>query len=275
MLTEVQVYRGYLESTDSPELLLKLPVVDTSISTNKYQITDIKGLGPVEADVSTTTHAAWDGVLYQNARTNSRNLVFDIRYQPNYTANLTIEKLRTDLYSIFAPKNKLEFRFVMADGFTVKTEGYVESHSPNIFSNTPSVQISIICPDSNFSAINGFGRTTTAPSLIDLTEFLGSAESEFRLALYPDRSVTKIEIDNLSDEKIVWEGALKSGDVFVLSTFRENKYIRVNGIMKLEELKQGTLSMTSNLSKPTIKINVSGTGSFRATWWLLPKYVGV
>lgn len=108
-------------------------------------IKSITGLGPVEAEISTSDYAVSDGVYFNSARFGSRNIVFDIYY----LFKPTIEEARHRVYAMFPVKRMVKMVF-KTDTRTVYATGYVETHEPDIFNKLSEVQISVICPDPYF-----------------------------------------------------------------------------------------------------------------------------
>lgn len=103
-----------------------------------YKVT-YTGLGPVGADVITSSLGMVDGEKYNSSRVGRRNVVLTVYITGNVEAN------RIRLYSFFAPKSavKLYYKNGARD---VYTEGIVETCEPYQFDPVQRVQISIICP---------------------------------------------------------------------------------------------------------------------------------
>ncbi len=94
-----------------------------------------------------------DGDLFQHARLGKRNIVFKLGLDPNWV-NQTMSTLRRMLYSHFPPKAWRTLKFYSDDMDTVEIGGYVESNEPNMFSQDPEVQISVICLQPKFIGPN-------------------------------------------------------------------------------------------------------------------------
>lgn len=124
---------------------------------NGLLITDIDGLGPVKANINMTKLATADGGIYNSARLGTRNIVIKAKF----TNATSIEDARLSSYKFFPIKKKVTFK-IETDNRTAITEGYVESNTPNPFSEESDVQISIICESAFF-----YGPTE------DVTTFAG------------------------------------------------------------------------------------------------------
>lgn len=114
---------------------------------NGLLITDIDGLGPVKANINMTKLATADGGIYNSARLGNRNIVIKARF----TNATSIEDARLSSYQFFPIKKKLTFK-IETDHRTAFTEGYVESNTPNPFSEKSDVQISVLCESAFFYA---------------------------------------------------------------------------------------------------------------------------
>jgi hypothetical protein len=177
VITKLEVFSA---QPGAPELSLGgfLP------NTDPVQIRDIDGLGPVKADIQTEQFASGDGVLYQGASVGGRNIVIKLGLNPNWV-DQTMSSLRRQLYRYLLPKAWCKLRFFSDDMATVDIEGYVESFDPNMFSEDPEVQVSIICPKPDFiepdaTIYNGVVDDGTAELEF---EYEGTAPTGFELRI--------------------------------------------------------------------------------------------
>jgi phage-related protein len=113
-----------------------------------FLIKSISGLGPSKANINTTEVSTNDGSLFNSARLNQRNIVFDFIFVESINRE-SIEDIRQKSYKYFPIKKNVDL-LIETDNRIVKTTGYVESNEPNIFSSQEGAQISIICPDPYF-----------------------------------------------------------------------------------------------------------------------------
>lgn len=144
MITSVKVYDIYNN-------FIELPLSGT---TSPYFVKNIDGLGPVKADITTSTYVTKDGGSFQNARGTIRNIVMQIGLNPSYAlTDDPFGELRRALYLYFAPKSKVTMEFLSTNMETVFIEGWVESFDPTIFAKDPDMTVSIICPDPYFSSL--------------------------------------------------------------------------------------------------------------------------
>lgn len=147
------------------------------------QIKNIDGLGPVKSSIVTTPFATGRGELYQGGTTGKRNIVMTLGYNPDWAAQQTMSSLRQLLYRYFMPEQWCKLRFFSDELPDVDIEGYVESFEPNIFSQDPEVQISVICPKPDFiepdatiiSGVVDDGATETE------FEYIGTVDTGYEL----------------------------------------------------------------------------------------------
>lgn len=147
MLTEVKAYSSW---RSAPTLLLD---ENGRPETDFLQVRNIDGLDPVKATINTSPRAYVDGVSFTGSDVPARNIVLTLHPNPDYLL-WTYEKLRRLIYQYFMPK--LVIRLVFEDDKygPVEIFGYVEDVQQNMFSKDPEYQVSIICPDPYFTAVD-------------------------------------------------------------------------------------------------------------------------
>lgn len=141
-----------------------------------FLIKSVTGLGPTKANINTTEISTNDGSIFNSARLDNRNIVFNIIFVDTPGVE-SIEDVRQKSYKYFPIKKYVEI-VIETDNRIVKTSGYVESNDPNIFSSQEGTQISIICPDPYFYSDGEDGNKNTVFSGTEtLFEFPFSNES--------------------------------------------------------------------------------------------------
>lgn len=133
-------------------------------------ITNIDGLGPPKADINMNELSLLDGSIYNSARANYRNIVFELRYR----YKPTIESARLITYKYFPLKRKIRMDFV-SENRNAYAYGYVESNEPIIFSSEAGCTISVLCPESYLKDI--FDGNTIFSAVTPAFEFPFSNES--------------------------------------------------------------------------------------------------
>lgn len=113
---------------------------------NNYAITGVSGLTPVAANINTSTAGINDGVVYNSARLNYRNIVITLCFARN------VETSRIKLYDYFQTKQFCRLYFSNGSR-DVYIDGYVETFECDLFTMTETAQISIICPKPYFKNV--------------------------------------------------------------------------------------------------------------------------
>lgn len=140
------IKKVHVTNPEGDTLVLEL----TNPEASGFVVLPITGLGPVKANVSMTNLATIDGGIYNSARAESRNIVFQLQFLPKPT----IEDTRHLSYKFFPLKKQVKL-VIETDTRILETVGFVESNEPVIFAKEETTQISILCPDSYFEAAGG------------------------------------------------------------------------------------------------------------------------
>lgn len=166
------------------------------------QILGIEGLGPVKADLSSSPFATGRGEQFQGGSTGKRNLVFTFGLNPNWV-DQTMGALRQLLYQYFMPETWAKYKFFTDELPEVEINGIVESFEPNIFSQDPQIQVSVICPKPDFIEANAtllMGKTLQFPiegipdpELAQPIGYSGTVPSGFELRIHANEAVPAFE----------------------------------------------------------------------------------
>nr|DAT95056.1 MAG TPA: tail protein [Caudoviricetes sp.] len=197
-----------------------------------FIVNSVSGLGAVKADINTTKLISTDGVVFNSARVNERNIVFDLMFMK--TDFETIEDIRQKTYRFFPVKSKIDI-VVETDNRNLKTKGYVESNTPNIFSKEENTQISIICPEPYFHSAGDKNVTT----------FYG-VESKFEFPFSNESTTNPLivfgEIRNNAENYIEYTGDSEVGvvvKIFALGQVKNPKIynVKTNEFVKIDTSK--------------------------------------
>lgn len=180
MLTKIEVFGA------GPAPTLSLGGV--MASDDPVQVRGIDGLGPVKSDITSTPSGTSRGESYQGASTGKRNIVLSLGLNPDW-ATQTMASLRQLLYGYFMTEAWCKLRFFSDELPTTDIEGYVESFDPNMFSEDPEIQVSIINPRPDFIAVDpALVKGTVDDGTIQQSViYLGNVSSGLELRV--DRSV--------------------------------------------------------------------------------------
>jgi hypothetical protein len=255
--------RAYSSLSSAPTLPL---AEEGRADTDLIQIRDISGLGPVKINVNTTPYGSVDGESFTGTSVPLRNIVLTLGLNPNWDT-WTMSKLRRLLYAYFMPKQLVRLVFESDDLPPVEIYGYVESAEPTVFSKDGEIQVSIICPDPYFTAIEPVVVTGVAGPPHDFDpveiEYNGSVEAGFNVeiseALLPAPSEIQIQVGDpaLSNFRVM--ATVSSTKYLIMNSVAGNKYVR--------NVEQGTGVITNLLSWledgytwPTLKPGVNQFG---------------
>lgn len=109
---------------------------------SRWTVLKIEGLAPVPAQINTAVAVGVDGVRFNSARLNARNIVITVRFNDLPSAR---QEWENALYT------KAPVQLTYSTGArTVYIDGYVETFECDIFAVSEIAQISIICPDPYF-----------------------------------------------------------------------------------------------------------------------------
>jgi hypothetical protein len=149
----------------------------------QIQIRNIEGIGPVKADISMAPFAIARGMFDQGSSTGSRNIVLTLGLNPIFVDGQNIATLRHQVYRYFMPELRVTFTFHSSElAEAVHIDGTVESVEPNIFSQDPEMQISVICqrPDFIGNTPNVVGPSNAADYETEI-DYVGSVSNGFEL----------------------------------------------------------------------------------------------
>lgn len=216
-----------IEARNSQGALLSLPMFDIS---GGYSVEDVGGLGPVEANIVSSSFAGIDGTQFESAQRADRNMTLKLGFNPDFVT-MFVEDLRLRLYDYFMPKTKVDLRLYYESGLIVDISGRTKTCEPDIFSDEPLMNISIICNDSDFIdtdtyTVTGASTSTTTETLI---AYPGNVETGINFVFAIDRTLTDFTIYHRAPDGSIttadYSAALVAGDVLTINTVTGNKYV--------------------------------------------------
>lgn len=245
MLQKVEVFSS---NPSAPEL----PLAGLSPSSDPIFIRSIQGLEPVKAEIVTTPLATGRGETRQGSSTGKRNIVLSLGLNPDWVEQ-TMATLRQQLYRYFMPEEWCKLRFISDHLPTVDIEGYVESMDPNIFTEDPEYQISIICPQPDFVDVDAtIYNGVVDDGTIELEfEYIGTVKTGFEVRI--DRAVANpsysgpIEIIN----KAPIDAQIIEIDPVVIDTLQYFKLNTTQGRRRLQSVDYADGSISNILDKMT------------------------
>lgn len=126
---------------------MKGQILQLSQNESVYQIINIEGLTPPNANIFTTPIVNTDGEYFKSSKLQVRNLVITLKIKGD------IEKNRIALYQFFRT-SKLCKVYYSNGTRDVYIEGYCESFEGELFSQSQQMQISLLCPNPYFKSVD-------------------------------------------------------------------------------------------------------------------------
>lgn len=111
-----------------------------------YTVYKVTGLQPPQVALHSSNNATTDGVTVSGAKAAERNIVIYVAMERD------IESSRINLYKYF-PLKKVVTLYFKNGSRDVSIEGYVELIECDLFTNRQVAQISIVCPQPYFKAV--------------------------------------------------------------------------------------------------------------------------
>lgn len=200
-------------------------------------ISSIDGIGPGQADISTTELAAADGAVYNSARLLSRNIVMNFIFFPKPT----IEDTRQLTYKYFPIKSEVVLTFE-TDNRSIQIDGRVESNDPDIFSDQEGTSISIICPNPYF--YSSYPEITIFSGIEPMFYFPFSNES------LTEKKLIMSEIRTKYENVVFYEGDSETGVTIKIHFIGEVEGITIYNVKSRERMKINTEKLAAIVGSP-------------------------
>ena len=201
-----------------------------------FAIKSVSGLGPPKANINMTDTSTDDGSLFNSARANNRNIVFELIFVDNDKRE-SIEELRHKTYKFFPLKKEVTI-VIKTTNRMVQTVGYVESNEPTIFSSMEGAQISILCPNSYFYSVENFGLAS-----IKFSNIKPLFSFPFSNASLDERLITFGEIVNVPNETLSYDGEVETGVIIRMHANGPVYNIRIHNITTNETMSIDTTKL--------------------------------
>lgn len=208
---------------------LEIPLRDPS---NGFFVKGVEGLDPVKAELVYTNFGMIDGAQFQSARREPRNIVMNLGIAPDYLMQ-SVASLRRSVYSIMAPKSKVQMKFVTDDPDPYRIDGYVESLASPIFAQNPELTVSVVCPNPDFvsdTPVVVNDHTVSGTTAVEVT-YTGDIPAGFNFSMTLQEASTAFDIyvnnPNGASNRMRIRYAFQVGDVLQLTTIPGRKGIWV------------------------------------------------
>lgn len=108
---------------------------------------NVEGLQPTELNAGTIRKAYSNGVKVNSTHRGERQIILNLAL----TGGRENDRIRRNLYDLLGDKEAGVFRYV-DDDIDVSTEAYAEAPAVDVWTLTPTIQISFLCPSAYFRA---------------------------------------------------------------------------------------------------------------------------
>ena len=204
-----------------------------------FLIQEISGLGPVKADINVSELSSVDGSIYNSARLQSRNIVFNLVL----LESPTIEDTRQKSYKYFPVKKRVRL-LIETTNRTAEIFGYVESNEPIIFSRQETTQISIVCPNPYFYSEGKQITTFTGIEKVFSFPFSNESLSDKLLII---GNILKNQI-----QTVLYEGDSEIGFNIEIHAVGTAKHVMIYNVNTLENMKIDTDKLIALTGQPII-----------------------
>jgi Phage tail protein RIFT-related domain len=244
VLTEVKAFSSWRSAP-------VMPLNGSRPETDLIQVRNISGLDPVKASVNTSPYGSVDGASYVGSSLTNRNIVLTLHPNPDYD-NWTYESLRRLIYAYFMPKRPTKLVFYSDDMIPVEISGIVEGVIVNMFSKDPELQVSIICPDPYFTALEATvitGQTVRPGGDVVVVDYGGTIEAGINVKVTavtaPNPTAIVVQLGDPSITSFGVDATVDPSMYFELSSIPMRKFVQNVGI--------GSGVITNLLSKVSIQ----------------------
>jgi len=223
-----------------------------------YTVFKIEGLNPPHATINSSVNTTTDGSSINSVRLESRNLVIYM------TVNGDVEANRINLYKYFPVKKKVKI-FFNNESRNVYIEGKVELIECDLFTSRQVAQISLICPQPYFKAVN------------ELTSIFSDVSPLFSFPFSVAETGVEISAITTNQRKsIVNAGDIETGAIIklfaigtvvnpILYDVLKRTHLKLNFTM----LPSDTIIINTNVGEKSIELIRDGV-TYNALGYMLP-----
>ena len=186
-----------------------------------YALISVTGILPPKANVNASNLATMDGSVVNGSRLGNRNVVLTILPQGKIEAN------RVALYTYFKAKKQVRLYFTTGSR-SVYIDGWVESVSGDLFSIKEKIQVSVICPDPWFKAVNAVTANFDAVTHEAGINNASDDETGFTAEFTASGAVSDIVLENETTGKtFTLNYDFGNGEKVILNTRRGEKSVKL------------------------------------------------
>ncbi len=223
-----------------------------------YTVFKIEGLTPPQATINSSVNTTTDGSKINSARVENRNIVIYTTIEGDVEAN------RINLYKYFPVKKTIKLYFNNGSR-NIYISGAVELIECDLFSNKQVAQISIICPQPYFKAVN------------DLVSIFSDVSPLFSFPFSIAKSGVEFSAITTNVRKVI----VNTGDVetgVIIKLFATGTVVKpiIYDVLKRTHVKlnftmlpSDTIVINTNMGEKSIEL-IRGGISYNALGYMLP-----
>ena len=214
----------------------------------EYQVMSITGLNPPKAQINNSTVTGLDGAKYNSSRLEVRNIVITLKI------NGDVETNRQNLYKYCPTKEWCKF-YYKNNNRNVYIEGYVENVECDLFTDSEIAQISLICEQPYFKAMNEI--------IDDISKVISLFEFPFTINYEEPIPFSEIQLDKITN--IYNNSESETGVIIVINFINNVNKIEIRNtvtgeyfILNYVFLEDDKISINTNKGEKSIKLLRNG-----------------
>lgn len=241
-------------------------------------IQSISGLDPADVTLFTGDFSR-DGGYYQGRRSGTRNVVFNLKLNPNYADDIEVSDIREMLYAMFFEPSEDGDQLQVTLKDDRKPDRYffgaTEKMPSDIFSRDTKAQVSMLCVDPFLKSVDAYNFVDAVGWTSLGVEYEGSAKTglimEFKV-----KTATPVMNLEIGLTKMTLTKAFALNDEIEINTIPGERYIRHNGVDIMAALTSGPDWVRLRKGTNDLKVygGVVGDGKvalmeyrYREAWW--------
>lgn len=196
-----------------------LPLRGASLQ-DTYILREAEGITAPEFNMQ-IANTLYQGGVFQNRQSLNRQVVLNIRLNPNYGAGETVKILRQNMYKMLSPRwgRPIKVQLMLASTVVAEIEGHVSGMPMNPFVKDPEIQVVIDCLSSRWSAPTPVNFIPASPSFPEI-EYEGSAPVGFWMQFRMQANTNNFEIRHVGNtfEKVKVTYGFLQNDILTIDT---------------------------------------------------------
>lgn len=188
--------------------------------TDSYILREAEGITAPEFNMQ-IKNTLYQGGVFQNRQALNKQVVLNVRLNPNYSAGETAKSLRQNLYQMLSPRwgRPVKVQLMLAGTVIAEVEGHVGGMPMNPFTKDPEVQVSIDCLSACWFAPTPVNYLPPLPDELKIV-YSGSAPVGFWMQVMFTQTVPYFEIHHVDNvfEKVRLDRQFIENDILTIDT---------------------------------------------------------